>query len=66
MINENNNSDQAATKQARGWLEAQFLMSIQGNMRCPRHATVDKETHHFNSHADHKQHSLMHDRASST
>lgn len=65
MINENNNSDRAATKQARGWLEAQFLMSIQGNMCCPRRATVDKETRHFNSHADHKQRALKRDRASS-
>lgn len=66
MINENNNSDQAATQQAKGWLEAQFLMSIQDNMCCRCHATVDKETHHFNSHADHKQDPLMRDRASST
>lgn len=66
MINENNNSDLAATKQASRWLEVQFLMSIQDNMCCPRPATVDKETHHFNSRADHKQHSLTRDRARST
>lgn len=51
---------------AKGWLEAQFLMSIQDNMCCRCHATVDKETHNFNSHADHKQDPLMRDRASST
>lgn len=53
-------------QQAKGWLEAQFLMSIQDNMCCRCHATVDKETHNFNSHADHKQDPLMRDRASST